>query len=324
MKRYDDTGQGTLNNMQIAIIGSGLAGLSAADALVAAGHSVALFDKARGPGGRMSTRRTETVQGMAFFDHGAQYFTARDPGFVAEVARWEAAGSAARWPAAGEGAWVGTPGMNAIVKGLAADHAVQWNCRIESISREGALWRLAHAGGTETAEAVVVAVPAEQVADLVGPHQGEWAQVARATRSQPCWTVMAAFESRVDFAADCLRTEGAIGWAARNSAKPGRTGPESWVVQGSPDWSIEHLEDDGDAVIARLLAELESAIGCALPGTIVRQAHRWRYAMSGSAGRTALWDENLRLGLCGDWLVGPRIESAWVSGRALAGLVSAG
>lgn len=310
--------------MQIAIIGAGLAGLSAANALVAAGHTAVLFDKARGPGGRMSTRRTETERGLAFFDHGAQYFTARDPGFAAEVARWEAAGSAARWPAAGEGAWVGTPGMNAIIKGLAADHAVQWNCRIESLSREGAIWRLKHADGTETADAVIVAVPAEQVADLVAPHRGDWAQLAQATRSQPCWTVMAAFGSRVDFAADCLRTEGAIGWAARNSAKPGRTGPESWVVQGSPAWSIEHLEDDAETVIAMLLAELEAALGCELPETIAVQAHRWRYAMSGSAGRTAVWDGSLGLGLCGDWLVGPRIESAWVSGRALAGLVLAG
>ncbi|MCG6120533.1 MAG: NAD(P)-binding protein, partial [Blastomonas sp.] len=161
--------------MKIAIIGAGLAGLSAAGALQRAGHDIVAFDKARGPGGRMSTRRTETERGMAFFDHGAQYFTARDADFAAEVARWEAAGAAARWPAAGEDAWVGTPGMNGIVKALAARHDVRWACRIESIAREGAQWRLGHADGEETADAVIVAVPAEQVSDLVAPHQGEWA-----------------------------------------------------------------------------------------------------------------------------------------------------
>lgn len=310
--------------MKIGIIGAGLAGLSAADALMAAGHTVTLFDKARGPGGRMSTRRTDTSAGVAFFDHGAQYFTARDPGFAAEVARWAACGTAAPWPAAGDGAWVGTPGMNAIIKRLAADHTVRWNCRIESIVRKDVRWQLTHAEGVETADAVIVAVPAEQVGDLVRSHQAEWADLAVATRSQPCWTVMAAFDAPVDFAADCLRTEGPIGWAARNSAKPGRTGPESWVVQGSPGWSAEHLEDDGEAVIALLLAELSSAIGGSLPGILAVQAHRWRYAMSGAAGKTAVWDGTLRLGLCGDWLVGPRIENAWVSGRALAALLTAG
>lgn len=312
--------------MKIAIIGAGLAGLTAAGTLSASGHYVVLFDKARGPGGRMSTRRAETARGMAFFDHGAQYFTARDPAFVAEVAQWEAAGAAARWPAAGADAWVGTPGMNAIIKALAADHAVQWNSRIESIApeSEGEGWALAHAGGIERADAVIVAVPAEQVAALVAPHREDWAALAQATHSQPCWTVMAAFDAPVAIAGDCLRDFGAIGWAARNSAKPRRTGPESWVVQGSPAWSAAHLEDDAEAVIALLLQELAVATGCDLPATLSVQAHRWRYAMSGAAGKTALWDGASGLGLCGDWLIGPRIECAWASGRALAGLIPTG
>ena len=126
--------------MKIGIIGAGLAGLTAARGLAKAGHALVLFDKARGPGGRMSTRRTETGQGMAYFDHGAQYFTVRDAGFAETVARWEVEGVAARWAAAGDNAWVGTPGMNAIIKAEAAGHDVRWNCRIERIVREGGLF----------------------------------------------------------------------------------------------------------------------------------------------------------------------------------------
>jgi len=309
--------------MKIGIIGAGLAGLTAARGLAQAGHQVVLFDKARGPGGRMSTRRTETAQGMAFFDHGAQYFTVRDAGFAETVARWEAEGAAARWPAAGDQAWVGTPGMNAIIKAEAAGHDVRWNCRIDTIAHADDGWQLDHAAGSETFDAAIVAVPAEQVAPLLAGHASEWAALADATVSQPCWTVMASFVARVDFAPDCLRDHGAIGWAARNSAKPGRTGPESWVIQGSPAWSAAHLEDEADSVIAALLAEFGQATGAALPEALVLQAHRWRYALSGAAGRTMLWDGISRLGLCGDWLVGPRIESAWASGRALAAAMAA-
>lgn len=304
--------------MKIGIIGAGLAGLTAARGLTEAGHDVILFDKARGPGGRMSTRRTETAQGMAFFDHGAQYFTVRDAGFAETVARWESAGTVARWAAAGDNAWVGTPGMNAIIKAEAADRAVNWNCRIESLARDGAGWRFDHEAGSETFDMAIVAVPAEQVAPLLAEHAPDWAALADATVSQPCWTVMASFAERVDFSSDCLREAGAIGWAARNSAKPGRSGPESWVIQGSPAWSAAHLEAEADDIIARLMAEFASLIGAALPETLVRQAHRWRYALSGAAGRTMLWDEASSLGVCGDWLIGPRIESAWASGRALA------
>lgn len=307
--------------MRIGIIGAGLAGLTAARALAKAGHQVSLFDKARGPGGRMSTRRVETAQGMAFFDHGAQFFNVRDPGFAADVARWEALGVAARWPAASDHAWVGTPGMNAIVKAEAASCDVRWNCRIEQLVPDGHGWRLVHADGAESVDAAIVAVPAEQAADLLADIAPEWADIAGRTLSQPCWTVMAAFAGRIGLAADCLRNCGAIGWAARNNAKPGRTGPESWVIQGSPDWSAEHLEDPADTVIAALMGALERATGTALPATLAVQAHRWRYALSGAAGKTAMWDSEARLGVSGDWLIGPRIESAWASGRALAAAI---
>ena len=81
--------------MRIGIVGAGMAGLACAEALTSAGHAVVVLDKGRGPGGRMSTRRLETPLGEVRFDHGAQYFTGRDPGFRARVAAWIAAGIAA-------------------------------------------------------------------------------------------------------------------------------------------------------------------------------------------------------------------------------------
>ena len=95
--------------MRIAIVGAGIAGLSCAHALQADGNTVTVFDKGRGPGGRMATRRVDTALGTIAFDHGAQYFTARDPAFVQTVVRWSEESVAARWPAAGDDAWVGTP-----------------------------------------------------------------------------------------------------------------------------------------------------------------------------------------------------------------------
>ncbi|BEP96410.1 hypothetical protein GmRootA79_47940 [Acidovorax sp. A79] len=83
----------------IAVIGAGLAGLSCAQALLQAGHMVHVFDKSRGPSGRMSTRCPEDEHGAWQCDHGAQYFTARDPAFRAEVAHWQRAGVAAVWDA---------------------------------------------------------------------------------------------------------------------------------------------------------------------------------------------------------------------------------
>jgi len=58
-----------------------------------AGLAVTVFDKSRGVGGRLCTRRGEDWQA----DHGAQYFTARSPEFRALVAEWLEAGVVAEW-----------------------------------------------------------------------------------------------------------------------------------------------------------------------------------------------------------------------------------
>ena len=305
--------------MRIAIIGAGLAGLACAGRLANAGHLVSLFDKGRGVGGRMASRRVPTASGEASFDHGAQYFTARDPAFRSEAGRWAGLGLAAPWPAAGPDAWVGTPAMNAPLRFLAGALDVRWQSRVESLSRHGEGWRLHGQGiGDACFDLALLALPAEQAAPLLSPWDGAMASRAAATASQPCWTVMAAFDAPVRGAPDVLREAGPIGWAARNSAKPGRTGPEAWVIQAGPAWSGEHLEQTPEAVVPQLLQAFAARVAEPLPGLLAAVAHRWRYARSGAAGEGALWDPARGLGACGDWLLGPRVECAWLSGRQLA------
>lgn len=305
--------------MRVAIIGAGMAGLSCARALVQAGFAVDVFDKGRGPGGRMSTRRVE-VEGRQFrFDHGAQYFTARDERFRVEVAAWRAAGKVASWSAAGAEALVGVPGMNEPVRAMAEGLEVRWATRIDRLERVAGRWVLN--GGDDPHSdyaSLVIAVPSEQAWPLVAPFSAEFAHRAERTTSEPCWTVMAYFAEPLPLA-DTITTGDAVAWAARDGAKPGRSGSESWVLQASPGWTRDHLDDSPEHIAARLLAVFfaENDIEPAEPSYAA--AHRWLYARAQPvAGESALWDASLRLGLAGDWLLAARVESAWVSGRELA------
>jgi hypothetical protein len=305
--------------LRIAIVGAGMAGMSCGQRLSRLGHEVRLFDKGRGPGGRMATRRMEDGGTTLHFDHGAQYFTARDPRFVEQVAHWEASGVAARWAAAGDDAWVGTPAMNAPLKAMAGELGVQFGTRIEQLVRDGEGWQIDGEGAPDARfDAVLVAVPAEQAGPLLQPHAPAMATLADQTASDPCWTLMAGFEAPLALVQDTLRQRGPIGWAARNNAKPGRATEECWVIQASPEWSRAHLEEDAETVAAALLAELAEANGGPLPRQLGATAHRWRFARSGTAGEEALWDAEQRIGVCGDWLIGPRVEAAYMSGLLLA------
>ena len=108
-------------------------------------------------------------------------------------------------------------------------------------------------------------------------------------------------------------------WAAENSSKPGRDG-HTWVLHAAPEWSRRHL-DDAPGQVARELCSRFCAVTGHDPDAIgFRAAHRWRHALVREpleAG--ALWDPNLRVGICGDWCHSARIEGAYLSGQAVAG-----
>lgn len=299
-----------------------MSGLSCADALTEVGHDIALFDKARAAGGRMSTRRVELPAQTLQFDHGAQYFTVRDHAFQAKVAGWDRDGVAARWPAAGSDAWVGTPGMNAPVKAMADRHKIAWTTRIDALVRHDDVWQLTGDPEEDVFDAVVVAVPAEQARPLLDPFQQEFADAAARSRSAPCWTAMIAFADPVVTERLIVRDSGAIRWAARDGSKPGRGDRQTWIVQASPEWSIEQLERSPEEIAPALLGALQSALQTPLPQPVHLSAHRWRYARSdGTSNAGALWDPVTRLGACGDWLIAPRAEAAWLSGLRLAVLM---
>jgi len=82
-----------MSKAPIAIIGTGIAGLSAARTLHDAGQAVHLFDKSRGSGGRMASKRSDAGS----LDLGAQYFTARDRRFAETVRQWQAGGWVDQW-----------------------------------------------------------------------------------------------------------------------------------------------------------------------------------------------------------------------------------
>lgn len=327
--------------MRVAVIGAGLAGAACGRRLTAAGAHVALFDKGRGPGGRASTRRVTTPLGDAQFDHGAQYFTARDPAFQEVVMEWCASGAAALWgaplgtwrggavhPAAPAERYVGVPGMNAIVRAALAGLEVRFGARAVALTGQAGAWRVTveDRGGARRDEgpfdAVAVATPAEQAPALTAAAAPSLAQEAERVRSAPCWAVMAAFERRVALdVAGVTVSDSPLAWAAREPDKPGRPGLEAWTLHADPTWSRAHLEDDAETVAATL-ADAFAVMAGARP--VWTAAHRWRFAqVEASRLRPAGWDAQARIGVCGDWRLGPRLECAWLSGDALGALMAA-
>ena len=315
----------------VAVIGAGLAGLSCARALAAAGATVSVYEKSRGAGGRMATRRALATA----FDHGAQYFTVRDVEFARLLAPLTERGSVApfvaRW---GAGApedpqlWVGVPGMADVGRGLGRGLVVNLERRITALTRDGASWRLDDADGTQHGpyDRVVVAVPAPQallLAGLPAPLAAALSSVAM----EPCLALMATFGAPLATAFDVdWRPDPVLPFVCRNNSKPDRGATEAWVLHADAQWSETRFAADEAQVTAELVAALARRLGGApvVPsGTVL---HRWRYArVSTPLDQDCLYDAPSGVGLCGDWCLAARVEAAFQSGTALAArLLSAG
>lgn len=313
----------------VAIVGAGLAGLACAKTLAAHGVGARIFDKGRGPGGRLATRRVEIEGRQLAFDHGAQYVTARGPLFTATL---EAVGAK---PWTDPHRKVGVPYMSSIARALADGLEITLARQVTEIEGRPGAWRLRHAAATRPGrappkdvpveedgpfDAVVLAIPAEQAAALLNGPASHLAEVLAGVRMAPCLTLMAAFAERLTLPDMQRFTGGPIGWVARDSSKPGRNAEnECWVVQAAPEWSREHLERPQAEVEPLLLEAFGKLAGGTMPQVLHSAAHRWRYALTEvPLGAPCLWDPALGLGACGDWCIAARAEAAADSGAALA------
>lgn len=316
--------------MNIAVIGAGIAGLSAARALSDRGHQVQVVEAAAIPGGRIATRHFPAVEmprplagAMLAFDHGAQYFTVRDDRFSVVVAEWLRDRVVAKWTGRivsfdGEGwedvpeetdRYVGTPDMHAIARAMAAGLDVSYGQRVDSLDSI-----------PSTVDRVVLALPAPHTLPLVA-HVPVLAGKVTAVEMKPNWTVMAAFEERVAARFDGAFVSGSpLGWIARNTSKPKRDWKvDAWVLQATTNWSHAHADDRPDDVGAFLMEAFEDLVPSGLPRAFYASVHRWRYATADpplAAG--AIHDRDSRITLCGDWCKGSRIEDAFLSGLAAA------
>lgn len=317
---------------QIAVIGAGLSGVTLA-ARLGPHAAIQLFEKSRGMGGRMATRRGET----ASFDHGAQYFTIRDAAFHDFIEPAMERGVVEVWDAPlhlmkenghleqrkdHSPRFVANPGMNELVRFLGEKHRPQLNTKIEAIEGEVGEWQLRTQEGVHIGpfDWVISTAPAPQTADLL-PFNPDDAAALQSVKMLGCFTLMITLqpESHLPFAAAQVEHT-VLSWIAANHSKPERAPTPSLVIHAQNDWSQEHLEAPRDWVEAQMLR----ALGALVPSLSARFAsppvlHRWKYAsVAKPLGRPFLLDPDRHLAACGDWCIGNRVEAAFQSADALA------
>ena len=245
---------------RVAVLGSGVAGSTAARKLAEAGMKVSVFECGFGVGGRTSTRITRDEHKFAF-DHGAQYIgTPKTEAFRRALGEWEGAGFVKEWEGrvadvaasstnddakayslnqddGGKKRYVGFPRMNSICQNL-LDHdnidIVLQTRACASFIEEEKQWTLTSHGDRKELGQFDWLVGGDRLsatnnrADLRNTPLDSFKEEVEQIGSVPILVLMVAFESPLQLpydgiSFDDISTEfGLLGWIARDTSKPGR------------------------------------------------------------------------------------------------------
>lgn len=306
----------------VVVVGAGISGVACARVLSGAGLPVRLVERARRLGGRMASRSL----GGRPVDLGASYLTVTDPRFAAVVEDWEARGVARRWadtfavlspgqPAeskSGPARWGAPRGLRALVEDLANDLPVAHRT-VSVVERRVDAGLLVDG---EPARAVALAMPDMQAARLTGEGLDE-VRAALDRTFEPVLALAAGWSRREwphDLDGAFVNGHPVLAWVADDGRRRGDDAPVL-VAHSTGDFAAAHLADPAAGAPA-MLAALQQVLGVGPPAW--HHPHRWTLARPlGERAATHLLTDAL-VGCCGDgWGPVPKVEGAWLSGRAL-------
>ncbi|VEU33396.1 unnamed protein product [Pseudo-nitzschia multistriata] len=361
----------TTNSLRVAVLGSGVAGSSAARILADRGVEVTVFEAGFGIGGRTSTRITRD-DGRYQFDHGAQYLSGpktdtfrecldgwKSEGFVKEwtgsFASVDGSGVEAEGPKSKE-RWVGYPRMNSICSNMLhhKNIRVKLQTRADAARNEaGSKWNLKNGKTGEDLGTFDWLIASDRNSgahhrkDLSSAGVDEFIVGIKDIQSVKSLTAMVVFEKSLGLHLDGVQFEGtedkhgALGWAARDTSKPGRErtdGRECWVLQSHPSaakrllkgkYKIDEIREMArDVLVDDFLKSLPHLAGGngpdEIPPIVSAVGHRWGAAFPvPSQEYTDVECQPIaskQFVACGDYFgkLSGRIEGAYLSGRSAA------
>ena len=308
---------------RVVVIGAGLSGLMAARTLVERGLDVTTIDKGRSPGGRMATRRI----GEATLDHGAQFFTVREPLFHGIVEEWVRHGIVREWCRGFDGhdghpRYVGVTAMTDVPKHLAHGLSVRYDSLAFSVTHGTTTkWSLQlDTGERIPADAVITTCPTPQSYSLTITTDLAIPEDLIAIDYDRTICLLAVLDRPITLGAHGALQNPcpSVSFAAENKSK-GISSVPALTMHADAAWSAEHWD--------RRTNELESLlVGLAAPllgGAKIVEANvkKWRFATPRTIHpqRCLVLDDVV---FAGDAFGGPRVEGAVLSGVAAADAVS--
>ena len=317
----------------IAIIGTGF---SAATLGYFLKNDLDFYEKSRGVGGRCSTRRVDNV---GLFDHGLQYVKSENSEFkkfLSDYTIWQGNFKIFKNDQLKDDSnkerIINENGNNLLVKNLFKNKRVFANKELKSIEKKNDCFQLNFNDSTqENYKTVIITTPYQQAYNLTKQFTENYFSKLNFCM-QPNLTLMVAFNKslNLNLSAISFEDDDVLGFVANENTKKKtliNKDLELWTIQSSVKYATKNIyeyrnnkENLADEMLKSLSVKLK--INIKKDNIQYSDIHGWRYAYGNkSDAANCYWNEDLRLGICGDWFSGGNAESAFINAKKLANLI---
>src|SRR6056300_788866 len=276
------------------VIGSGISGSTIAN-LLNKKYSVDLYDKARGPGGRSSFKRLKDKIG---FDHGTQYISPKSEKFKKFVNQLI---------------------TKKVLKKWGGRHLFLNTQKKEDKNKK---WVLSFSDGDKKQYSnLILTCPFPQLKKL-SKKIIQHSFLEKRIKMDANITVMISLNKKISTVSSYFFDDPILGWAANeNTKKRFKTNKNLWTLQSTYKWANKHINNNrinknknSQILIKKFFNLLK--IKDIKPEDIIN--HGWKYSSNSRPPKiNSYWNSSLKIGACGDWFVGSRLESGWISAMDL-------
>ena len=312
------------------VIGSGISGATIAN-LLNKKHTVDLYDKARGLGGRSSFKRLDNQRG---FDHGTQYFSPKTSEFKRFTKKLIEKKILKIW--GGNHKFlsdkkkenkkhvkvIGRKGNNDISKYLLKNVRCYFQSELKKINFQNRKWNLTfNDGEMKHYENLILTCPFPQLKKLSKKYIKN-SFIREKIKMDANITILIEIKKTNLGYSSFLFNDRILGWAGyENSKKRFKSKSDLWTLQSTFNWANKKINQN--KVLKKtnakiLIDKFFKLTGIKRTKILFSLNHGWKYSSNSKPLKLkSYWNSRLNLGVCADWFNGPRLESGWISANDL-------
>ena len=320
-----------MNN--VAVIGAGITGITLAN-LLQKKVKLTVFEKSRGVGGRMSTRRVEPYQ----FNHGAQYFKVENKEFKyflqpliqnkiikhmeanhIEIFNKEVIKSTKNY---NKKYYIAESKMSSVVKYLINDNFfIKLLCKIEKTIKENNKWFIIDSNKVSYGpyDWLFITIPPNQAVEILY-NNFKFMDIIKKIKMRSCYSLMLGFNKvkKFDFDTALFLNED-VQWLSIKKKILENKEYYNLLINSSYNFAEQNINGSKDKISNYLIKQVTDILKCDLNNYGHKALHFWKYAMSEKNNNLgSLLDEDLKVIVCGDWCMNGKVEGAFLSAKDAA------